>query len=379
MKNTVVVKIGGSILDNPRSYVRTATMLKKCFVDRGFSVIAVVSAMKGVTDCLLKAYAGSYKLLSSVLENYVEAARYVSGSVFEKRVLDEFKKLEIVFKPFITRDPVIKDYVLSFGERISRILFTEALSCIGVRVVGLNALDIIKTNGVHGNASIDYIGTRKRLYSIIPQFVNDRVSCVIEGFIGSSDHGVVATLGRGGSDYTATTIAALLGIKHVYLVTNVPGILTSDPSIVSSTKIVPVMSYIEAYEASLYGGKKLHPRTFHPLTKFYNSVVHIGSFNSFGTSIVGRLDQRYYGRPKLVTYKYGYNGLVYVALIGEGVYERGVFDKVIDYIVDSRLDYEGLYVFRNRPSIVFIVKRNSFVKALDTLHKLVLELNGYEV
>lgn len=105
---------------------------------------------------------------------------------------------------------------------------------------------------------------------------------MVEGFIGSTLEGETTTLGRGGSDYTATTIAALLKASNVHIITDVPGIMTADPKYVKNARIIPKMNYREALEASIYGCRNMHPRTFHPLAeaqKMQRPHRNVGNWN----------------------------------------------------------------------------------------------------
>ncbi len=374
---SVVLKIGGSLLRDGRSYINAAEKIKELFIEQGLGVVVVVSAMKGVTDSLIRAYNGSINDLYAVMERYINAASYIGGQSLVRRVREELDRLEIVFKSNLSRDNATRDLMLSFGERLSRIIMTEALSLVGVKAVGVDARDVIKTNSVHGNAVINYGETRKRLVGI-NALLKDGIACVIEGFIGSDNYGATTTLGRGGSDYTATTIAALLGLREVYLVTDVPGIMTCDPKYVSSPRIVRVLSYSEAIEASFYGGKRLHPRTFHPLINMHGSVVHIGCWDRWGTTIVKNHAEGSLRGPKLIAFKKKNRGSP-VALVGEGVSTPTIMRDIIDYISSHDLFFEGLYMIKGRPSIVLLFEDKMLGKALHVLHNLVLEWGSYEV
>lgn len=372
-QNNLLIKVGGSILREGKSYIVAAEHIKSKVIDKGKSAIVVVSAMKGITNELIKSYGGSSSALHNVIKCYCDAARYIGGYNLEKKIMEKIKKLQIILKLGKINDVRIRDLILSYGERISKLLFTEALLYLDIRAVGLDATELIKTNSNFGNAIIDYHQTNIKLRSIIPTLLSERFICVIEGFIGSNDLGNVTTLGRGGSDYTATTIASLLGIDKVYLITNVPGIMTADPKYVSTAKVIARMSYKEAFEASLYGGKNLHPRAFHPLISYYNSTVKIGTWDNIGTTIVKKLDEKENMKLKLVTFK-SFNRYIYVAVIGEGIHKHSVISEMLDSVIKSDINFEGYFTFRNRPSIIFLFKNNmpEIGKILNLLHGFVM-------
>ncbi len=370
MTGLTVVKIGGSLLRNGKSYLSVAEEIRKGFGAGNTKVIIVVSAMSGVTDDLLKSFSGSKSALERVIERYVEAAACLGGSRLEARVISELLKLKLALEVGSGYDCVLKDLVLSFGEKLSKILLVEALQQAGVTAAGLNATEVIKTDGTHGNALIKYRETRVRLINYVePVFMEGAVP-VIEGFIGSTLDGEVTTLGRGGSDYTATAIAALLGASEVHIITDVPGIMSADPKYVRSAHVIPEMSYSEAIEASIYGCKRLHPRTFHPLTVVHECRVYVGSWRR--STFISRFSSSGCRGPKLVTFKLK-GRHAYVALVGDGVSEHGIVGKVVDLLRYAGLKYEGIYAFAGRPSIVLLFKDQVLDKALNVLHELVVE------
>jgi len=369
LRDLKIVKIGGSVLRDGKSYIHVAEEIRK-FIETSNRTIIVVSAMNGVTDSLLKALNGSREALEEVIDRYIDAAAYICGRKLVERINNILTRLKAILKLVYKHDPVLIDLVLSFGEKLSKILLIEALVQEDVKAVGVDATEVIKTNNVHGNALIKYYETSIRLNNYVVPLLLEGTIPVIEGFIGSTLEGEVTTLGRGGSDYTATTIAALLGASEVYLITNVPGILSADPRYVSHARIVPEMSYREAVEASMYGCKNLHPRTFYPLMEIHKCRVHIGTWSK-GTSILEVVDRNHVG-PKLIAFKFK-GGYAYIALIGDGVSDHRIVSQVIDLLKHNELRYEGIYMLANRPSIVLIFRKSVFAKALNILHELIVK------
>jgi len=366
-----VIKIGGSLLKDGKSYLEAAKNIKK-FVDEGRLPIVVVSAVKGVTDTLLEVARGVSEKLDKVFDLYIEIAAELGSQKVYKRVLEELELLKRISSSVIGGyDPVLHDLILSFGERISKILMVEALEVTGVRALELNARELIITDDIHGDATIDYIMTANHLEKLVNSIVSTAAVPVIEGFVGVTEDGRVTTLGRGGSDYTATTIAALLRLNDVYLVTEVDGIMTADPSVIPTARIIKVMSYREAMEAALHGAKRINPKAFEPLEKFYSSVVHIGSWKLFGTKIVQTIPNELRG-PKVMMHRALYE-MPYIAIIGEGVSDIGFIKKVIDILYDQGIEIMGLQTYYYRPSIIMYVRRGSEVSTLKLLHKKIFE------
>jgi aspartate kinase len=365
------IKVGGSLLKDGKSYLEAAKNIKK-FVDEGLLPVVVVSAAKGVTDALLEVTRGAAEKLGKVFDLYMGIATELGSQKVYKRVLEELELLKRITNSVIEGyDPVLQDLILSFGERISKVLMVEALEAMGVRALELNARELIITNDVHGDATIDYVTTANHLEKLVNSIISTAAVPVIEGFIGATEDGRVTTLGRGGSDYTATTIAALLRLNDVYLVTEVDGIMTADPSVIPTARIVKVMSYREAMEAALHGAKRINPKAFEPLEKFYGSVVHIGSWKLFGTKIVQAIPKEHRG-PKVMMHR-SLHEMPYIAIIGEGVSDTSFIKKVIDILYEQGVEIMGLQTYYYRPSIIMHVKKGSEVSTLKLLHKKVFE------
>ncbi len=360
-----VVKIGGSILRDSDSFINSAIQINENFVRYGDNVIVVVSAMSGVTDELIKFYMGFQRSLERIEEKYMDVIDEFDDIILRRMFYEELSRLKLIAK-MRDKNLSIRDFVLSFGERISKMLMVKALELMDVKTVGLDATEIIKTDDVHGNASINYSKTRSiLLHSILP-LLREGVIPVLEGFIGSSPGGRITTLGRGGSDYTATTVGALLGVDEVRLVTDVPGIMTADPSHIESAEVVSTLSYKEAAEASYYGCKRLNPKTFYPLLSLRGVKVRIGSWS--GGTLVTSFPHRI--GPKLVTYRAGRVRL-HVAVIGEGV-QRVLLDDAIRLLRVGGVRFEGFYTFDDRPSLVFLFKdEEELPVALNILHQMV--------
>jgi aspartate kinase len=370
-ENLCAIKVGGSLLRDSRSYVETAKNIGK-FVEGGRLPIVVVSAAKGVTDALLEVAKGSIERLNKVSDLYTEIARELGSQKVYKRVLDELELLKkIAYSVSEGYDPALQDLLLSFGERISKTLLVEALEIVGIRALELNARELIITNDIHGDATIDYVATANHLEKIVNSIVSTAAVPVIEGFIGATEDGRVTTLGRGGSDYTATSIAALLKLSDVYLVTEVDGIMTADPTMISTARIVKVMSYVEAMEAAMHGAKRINPKAFEPLEKFYSSTVHIGSWKLFGTRILQKIPSEYRG-PKVIMHK-ALHEMPYIAIIGEGVSDISFVKRVVDILYESGVEIMGLQAYYYRPSIIIHVKKGSEASTLKLLHRKIFE------
>jgi len=183
--------------------------------------------------------------------------------------------------------PRTMDYVLSFGERYSALLLTTYLKTRRVKVDSLDAREIIKTNKRFGSAQIDKrLTTRK----IRDYFRQNKQLQIVTGFISSAKGGLTTTLGRGGSDYTASIIGAALGADAIEIWTDVDGVLTSDPRKVEKALTIPQMTYAEAVEMSHFGAKVIYPPTMLPALEKKIPINIRNTFNPEhpGTIISGK-------------------------------------------------------------------------------------------
>src|SRR5690348_16861947 len=163
--------------------------------------------------------------------------------------------------------PRTTDYLVAWGERLSGRLFSEALAAAGCPATYVDAVEVVKTDGTFGSASPDLARTERSARKVLAPVLTRGAVPVVPGFLGAAPDGQVATLGRGGSDLTATLLARALGAREVSLWKDVPGLLTADPRIDPDARVVPQVHVREAAELAYYGAKVLHPRSLVPVMK----------------------------------------------------------------------------------------------------------------
>ena len=303
-----VHKFGGASLADAAG-VRHAVGI--VLAHRSVPQVVVVSAMGGVTDTLLEAAARAARGDTSHVKH--AAAKLRAGHAETARALlgpggklDEllgtidaaFAELAQVAEGLgVLREltPRTTDYLVARGERLSAQLFAAALDAAGCPVAYVDAVEVVKTDGTFGNASPDLALTERGARQTLAPLLARGVVPVVPGFLGAAPDGQVATLGRGGSDLSATVLARVLGAREVSLWKDVPGLLTADPRIVPDARVVPQVHVREAAELAYYGAKVLHPRALVPLIK-RNVAIRIRPFAdpaSLGTEISRRrtLDQ----------------------------------------------------------------------------------------
>ncbi len=358
----LVIKIGGSILTSAKDYIIAAERISN-LIEESVRPFIIVSAARGVTDKLLKACHGDKVSLYEVKHVYQGIAGELNQQAI--KILDDIlDKLERTLSNLTSCTKRLEDYIASFGEIISKILMVYSLENLGVNVLPLNALDLVVADGVYGDSRIDYEITMLNLSKIVGYVSNVNAIPVMEGFIGRSWEGEVVTLGRGGSDYTAVTVATLLGIPEVHLLTDVPGIMSIDPTLSSKARIVKVLDYDEAIEASLYGVKRINPKTFEPITLgLGRPKVAIGTWDLKGT-IIGDDVKGWRAVAKIVTLNPKDRSMVVV--IGKGVSNKTFLLELLNLIGDDVI--LEIIASKSKPALVIKTYEGFSVKIAKLIH-----------
>jgi bifunctional aspartokinase / homoserine dehydrogenase 1 len=274
-----VHKFGGASLADSTAVRHAVEIVRR---HRSEPTVVVVSAMAGTTDALLEVaqQAGTGEprtvatLIARLRSRHAEVARsLLPGGRLRADVLlyisDLFAELEALAQGLrLLREltPRTTDYLVSRGERLSARLVSAALEAGGTRARFVDALDLIHTDDHFGQAAPDSARTDRAVQRVLHPLLAKGIVPVVPGFIGATPEGEVATLGRGGSDLTATLLARGLGAARVSLWKDVPGLLTADPRVVPDARVIPQLHAREAAELAYYGAKVLHPRALIPVS-----------------------------------------------------------------------------------------------------------------
>jgi bifunctional aspartokinase / homoserine dehydrogenase 1 len=297
-KSLRVMKFGGTSVGDAACIARVAKIVKEAAEDG--PIVAVVSAMSGVTNRLIEA--ANLSALSEIkqVEVVFGSLRQQHEAALAALVHDEAKRKRIATclgKIFdegerlcrgtaLLREltPRTLDAISSLGERLSAPMVAGALSELGVRSDSVEATELIATDSSHGGADPRMERTRERSEARLLPLLAEGVIPVVTGFIGATEEGVLTTLGRGGSDYSATILGAALGADEVIIWTDVDGVMTADPRLVPDARTIPEISYREATELAYFGAKVLHPKTLHAVSR---AGIPVWIRNSFAPERTG--------------------------------------------------------------------------------------------
>ncbi|MEM1347957.1 MAG: bifunctional aspartate kinase/homoserine dehydrogenase I, partial [Myxococcota bacterium] len=278
-----VLKFGGSSVGDPDRLVRIIDTIRE---ERAAGPIAVVvSAMGKSTDMLIEAAraaaSGDLEHAQKIVDRVetlattnsmlvlrgvdTERAASVLGEItgLVRELTEPLRK--VLIGVHILRENSLQslDMIMSFGERLSATVVAELLSAHGVPALFLDARTWTRTDDTFSQALVQWPATQA-LLTELERTWGGRIP-VCTGFLGSTADGRTTTLGRNGSDYTATLLARALGAQEVVISTDVAGVMTADPGIVTDAYPVAQLSYLEALELANYGAKMFHPRTMLPL------------------------------------------------------------------------------------------------------------------
>jgi bifunctional aspartokinase / homoserine dehydrogenase 1 len=276
-----VMKFGGTSVGDASCIERVIEIIRAA--SRESDLAVVVSAMSGVTNKLVAAAShaerADEKAVSAIFAELRSQHRTATGELI--RSATERSRIEGQMEElFQTGDrlcrgtmllgeltPRTRDAISSLGERLSVLIVAAALSQFEVPSEAIEATELIVTDACHGAADPCMEATRQRCEARLRPILQQGVIPVVTGFIGATTDGVLTTLGRGGSDYSATIVGAVLKSDEVIIWTDVDGLQTADPRLVPDACTIPEVSYREAAELAHFGAKVLHPKTLRALAQ----------------------------------------------------------------------------------------------------------------
>ncbi|HEV7620466.1 MAG TPA: aspartate kinase, partial [Flavisolibacter sp.] len=298
-----VLKFGGTSVANANNIRNVASILKQeVKKDR---TIVVVSALGGITDMLLKSgkLAGQgdleYKeLLQGMMQRHLDTVKELlpvnNQSSILSNVMQRWNEVEDIcngiylLHEFSDRT---KDRILSYGEFISSQIISAYLNGVGLTNTWKDSRDLIQTDSNYTKAAVDFSSSDEKIMDYFSSATGDLF--ILPGFIASDAGNNTTTLGRGGSDYTAAIIGAAINASVVQIWTDVSGLMTADPRLVSNAKVIQTISYQEAMELSHFGAKVIYPPTIQPVMSKEIPVLIKNTFIPLdeGTTIQAHINQ----------------------------------------------------------------------------------------
>ena len=289
----IIVKFGGTSVGDADAIGR-ATEIVRARIDR--QPIVVVSAMAGVTNELLNLaeqashghLIGALRAVEGLRDRHLGAAATLLGDAEGdvaselSALIDELASLAEAISTLGHLTPRSLDTIAAFGEQLSAPLVTAALAAAGLPVDLIDARQVIVTDDMFTRAEPRPEIIAERARSVLLPMVRARRVPVMGGFIASTSTGITTTLGRGGSDYSASLVGAALRADAIEIWTDVDGMLTADPRVVRGARLIQRIRFDEASELASFGAKVLHPSTIAPAVQLGIPVYVFNSRNAGG-------------------------------------------------------------------------------------------------
>jgi aspartate kinase len=267
----LVFKFGGASVKDAAGIVNLAQIVKKYSHQK---LLIVVSAMGKTTNALEKltmAYVDGSENLNTIYANVKEYHHHILTELFESShpIFNQIANTFVEIDWMIEEEPhddydFVYDQIVSIGELVSTRIVAAYLNQTGIKTQWLDARGYIHTDNNYREGNVDWNKTRTSIQQDIPALL-DKGAVVTQGFLGGTSENFTTTLGREGSDYTASIFAACLDAESVTTWKDVPGILNADPKFFNDTIKFDELSYAEAIEMTYYGASVIHPKTIKPL------------------------------------------------------------------------------------------------------------------
>jgi aspartate kinase len=356
-------------------------------------VVCVVSAMSKITDLLLdsmrRAEGGDENGLKSDIDNLRQRHLTAMSELLPEaaqagvraemdRLISEFERIARGMFMLGERPPRSVDEAVAIGERLSALLMAAYLESQGIPARAVNSADVIVTDAVFGAASPLMEQTTQKAAQTVGPLIEGHVLPVLTGFNGATVDGRPTTLGRGGSDFSASIVAAALDAAELWIWTDVDGIMSADPRMVTDARVLEAVTYAEAAELAYNGAKVLHPRTLAPLVE---RKIPVWSKNSFaldkpGTKIVPEVHG--YVGPRAVT---SMTKVALVSIESDSAALSGtrLMARALGALASCNAEVLALTSSSYRQSFCFLVRQDELERVMEHLEEdLSLELaHGY--
>jgi aspartate kinase len=317
----IVIKFGGTSVGDAN---RVSNAIDIVSERRDRKPIVVVSALAGVTNDLVAATEAARQcniervneIIAGVRQRHEDVALQLVQQkadfleAFLKRLDKQIDQIHTILKGIALLGeitPRAKDKVTAIGEKLSSVLFAYSMKMRGLEGEHVDSEEVVITDAHFGEASPLMDETREAAHRALMPLLERNLIPVMGGFIGrSKPDGATTTLGRGGSDYSAAIVGAAIGAEEIQIWTDVDGMMTCDPRLIPTARVIDRISYVEAAELAWFGAKVLHPKTIAPAVeqKIPVRVLNTHNVSSPGTLVTEQGDARDAG-PRAIALKKG--------------------------------------------------------------------------
>jgi len=374
-----VIKFGGTSIGTPECFLNVVQIIS----ERGKKddIIVVLSAIGGVTDKIINAinlaktgskdYQIEFDEIKLIHNNFL--SKVVSGQFLipaeeklNRLLTNLFEKLKGVFL-LNECTPRVSDSIITLGEYLSCSLLVNSLKSFGKEAEFYDACGFIKTNSSFGDAIVNFELTDALIQNKFNSLKRNHIP-IVNGFTGSDENGQITSLGRNGSDYSATIIGGALKAGLVEIWTDVDGVLSADPKLVAEAYTLDELSYEEAGSLAVLGGKVIHPKTIVPVEKQNVPISILNTFRPGGKgTYIGKAGHSNGAGIKTITYLKG------ISIVSVNELEPGFAQKIFLRLFSliSRLDLPIITMSKSttHQSISFVTHQDFAQYFVDEIKK----------
>ncbi len=376
----IVMKFGGTSVGSAER-IAEAAKLAVASAEQGHQVVVVTSAMSGVTNALIDTAQAAAKgqWNQAIGQQLLERHKTAAGTLAENnpareaaaveavsRRVDRFEKLCFGLSLVHELTPRLLDAISGTGEMLAAPLVAAAIEARGWRSQAIDATEVIVTTEQFGGAEPLMAETRGKAAQLLAPMLAAGEIPVVTGFIGATADGVLTTLGRGGSDYSAAIVGAALDADEIWIWTDVNGVMTANPSEVPVARTLPEISYSEASELAYYGAKVLHYKTILPAFRQRIPVRILNSFNPADKGTRVTVD----GHPSATGVKAvtSIRGVSLIAVSGTGMQGiPGIVAKAFDVVAEEQANVLMISQASSENNMCFVISSTDAGRVVKAL------------
>jgi aspartokinase/homoserine dehydrogenase 1 len=372
-----VLKFGGSSLNDENCISKVKDIIIS--YSKKEKIAVVLSAMKGITDSLIYCARESEKgnkeyknELNNVIKRHLDVIRLLFKEEDHDNIIEQFNNIFSDLKDILHGVQLIHectlrsmDLIMSFGERLSCKLVNLLLKSIGLNSEFVDAREIIVTDNNYSSAQVFYKETYDKIKNRIS---GKRDIYIITGFIASTKDDVTTTLGRNGSDYTASIIGAGINAECVEIWTDVDGAMSADPRSVKNAFVIDGLSYQEAMELSYFGAEVIHPYTMIPAVELNIPIIIKNTFNPEAKGTI--ISKESSNHNTAITGIASIDNIALVNAEGGGMIGiPGISSRILGALAHSKVNVIMISQASSEHSICIIFKQNQCDTAIKGLNK----------
>ncbi len=380
---TLVMKFGGTSIGTVEAMRQAVKIICDSHV-HWTRMVVVTSALSGVTNLLIESATRAARGDMSIYHQAVVELTHRHQELIDQLITNAARKHQVTWEiQHLVADfsnlcqaihvlgeasPRALDAVAALGERLSVRILASAVESAGLASEYVESTHLIVTDDKFQNALPDMEATALRSrQAILPMLDAGRIP-VVTGYIGASHTGATTTLGRGGSDYSASILAVALQADQVWIWTDVDGVMTADPRLVPDARTIPILSFREVAEMAHFGAKVLHPKSIHPVIEAGIDLRVCNTFNPTGpvTRLVANSFSERTGMIRAIA---SIRGLQLVTLSGRGMLGvPGVAGRIFSAVATTGVSVPLIIESTSEQAICFPAPKELVPVVIDTLH-----------